>query len=127
MWVEDHWCPDCPEKARNKDKSSKSSSTQQIKPTHITRVSPTHKPNLSPSMLLQGKAGNKPATILLDTGANLTLVQKDLVPDERYSEGFLNIRVVNDNIFEIPKAKLNITAGNITHTLTVGVRQSCVM
>ncbi len=39
-------------------------------------------------MLLQGKAGNKPATILLDTGTNLTLVQKDLVPDERYSEGF---------------------------------------
>ena len=71
-------------------------------------------------MLLQGKAGNKPATILLDTGANLTLVQKDLVPDERYSEGFLNIRAVNDNIFEIPKAKLNFTAGNITNTLTVG-------
>ena len=88
MWVEDLWSPDCPEKARNKDKSSKSFSEQQTKPTYITRVSPTHKPNLSPSMLLQGKAGNKPATILLDTGANLTLVQKDLVPDERYSEGF---------------------------------------
>ncbi len=68
-------------------------------------------------MLLQGKAGDKPATILLDTGANLTLLQKDLVPDECYIEGFYNIRAVNDDIFEIPKAKLNnITAGNYLYS-----------